>query len=301
MDYIQRRNSNNGKETWYLISSDAMLVNIAASYRNIYKMKKYHSEILLEKYCPTIYNFTKKAKINWKEIDFKFEQDCLKIGVDIEANIFGILLYAESGEEYSLSFVRFCEFLAKSLETLTIEKNKFRKLIIGKITNFKDLNYLNPIGELSVLKTLTNQGYKLVRIEDKQFFPKAKPKDFLFKSPKGSNVLIEVVNIHLKKVFENLDDLKKFLFEKVLEKVKEETKGISPNDEKNILFFQPVLWHVEFKKFRQFASFFKNFSLTTGKEIGLDYKILGFCTFGTINKTDFIFGELSTFYEKYEI
>ena len=264
-------------------------------------MKQYRSEMLLEKHCPTIYDLTKKSKnkIDWKEIDAKFEADYFKIGIETESNLIGLLLHAESGEKFPLSFFNYYEILTKSLINLTKEDRKFRDIIIGKITNFKDLNYLNPIGELSVLKKFTDNGYELIRIEDKQLFPKSKPKDFLFKSPNGGDILIEVINIHVRRDFNTLDALKAFLYDKIKGKIEKETEGIDISIAKEKLYFQPVLWHIDLKKFQEYRNFFKDFSLSLGNDFGLDFNILGFCTYGTIDKTDFIFVELSTFYDKY--
>ena len=263
-------------------------------------MEKYRSEFLLEKYSPTVYRLSKEVKIDWESIDNKLENKFSKLGLKFESNIFGLMLLAESGYKFSISFLEYLEFLASSLEKITFEKKKFRDMIIGKITNLESLNYLNPIGELSVLKRFTDRDFKLVRIEDKQFFPTAKPKDFVFLSPKGDDIIIEVVNIHIKKDYTNLEELKKFLKEKLIKKIENETIGISIDEARKTLYFQPVLWHIDLEKYKQFAAFFKNFSNTFGKEFDLGYKIIGFCTFGTIEKTDFIFGELSTFYDIYD-
>ncbi|GET24150.1 hypothetical protein [Prolixibacter sp. NT017] len=264
-------------------------------------MEQYRSEILFEKHCPTIYALTKKAKIDWKGLDYDFEANHLKLGIATEANIVGLLLHAESGEQFPIYFLRYCEFLAKNLQKISKEKRKFREILIGKITNFKDLNYLNPIGELAVLKKLTDYGYELIRIEDKICFPSAKPKDFLFRTPQNKEILIEVVNIHIKDDFQTLNNLKIFLFGKMKEKIEKETVGIDLSEANDKLFFQPVLWHVDLIKFKEFKDFFKEFSSTFGKSFELNYNILGFCTFGTIDKKDFIFGELSTFYDRYNI
>jgi hypothetical protein len=264
-------------------------------------LKKARSEILLEKYCPTIYSFTKETKTNWELLDSNFENNYLKVDEPVESNIMGILLHAEAGDEFLKAFLGYCESLASSLEQSAVERKKFRDIIVGKFTNLVDLNYLNPIGELSVLKKLIEKNYELVRIEDNETFPGAKPKDFLFKSPAGKNILIEVLNIHLKNSYQSTDELKAFLFKKIRTKVQAETKEITPTSEKNILFFQPVLWHVDLINYRKHLAFFSTFKRTSGSEIGLHFNILGFCTFGTINKKDFVFGELTTFYDNFTI
>ena len=264
-------------------------------------MSNYRSEVLLKQYCPTIYRFTEKSYIDWEEIDNNFEQNHLKPDIETESNIVGIMLLAAQGDKFSNLFLKYCEYLVSSLEILCVEKKKFRDIFIGKFTNLRSLNYLNPIGELSVLRKLTDHGFKLDGIEDKLHFPDSKPKDFFFISPKGKETIIEVVNIHIKDKFLNLEDLKKFLFQKIRNKIEIETIGITPDKSKNLLYFLPVLWHVPLNQFKIFAEFFKSFSKTGGKEIGLDYHILGFCTYGTIEREEFIFGEITSFFEKFEI
>lgn len=264
-------------------------------------MGKCRSEILLEKYCPTIYSFTKRTRTDWQRLDTNFENSYLKVGVKCESNIIGILLHAEAGDEFLKAFLIYSEFLASSLKEYADKGKKFTDIIVGKFTNLEGLNYLNPIGELSVLKKLIDKNFELIRIEDKHLFPSAKPKDFLLRSPAGNNILIEVLNIHLKNDYQTTNGLKTFLFRKVAEKVNDETNGITPASAKEILFFQPVLWHVDLMNCKRHLAFFSDFKKTLGSEIGLHFNILGFCTFGTVNKKDFVFGELTTFYEKFTI
>ena len=265
------------------------------------EFEKHRSEILMEKFCPTIYGYLKNSKIDWKEIDKNFEENCLIPGIEHETNIFSILLCAESGNEKSKSFLKYCNNLARKLEEYTNEKRKFRNIIIGKFTNFKDLNYLNPIGELSALNSLINHNFELIRIEDQLIFPNSKPKDFLVKAPSGKEYLVEVVNIHLRCHIDNIDELKSFLYPKIKDKINSETNDIDIELAKSKLFFLPVLWNIDFHKFKIFNNFFKEFSKDLGRDIGTQYNILGVCTILTNEENEYIFGEISTFYDRYNI
>ncbi|MFK8009244.1 MAG: hypothetical protein AB8H03_22980 [Saprospiraceae bacterium] len=261
----------------------------------------YKTESLLKEFCPTIYGMIKKSKTNWEKLDKKFEEDYLKEGIEVESNIAGILLKAKLGDKFLIEFLRHADSIAKYLYDFTKEKRKFRDIIVGKFTNLDSLNYLNPIGELSFLKKMIDNSYELIRIEDNQTFPKLTPKDFLLKSPSGSELLIEVVNIHLRDDYESTEDLKMKLLNELNEKIEKETKGMEDERYPSNFFFQPILWHVNLSKFKKHVGFFKDFSKSVGRDFGLKYNTLGFCTFGKTKDNNLLFGEVSSFYDKYEI
>ena len=89
--------------------------------------------------------------------------------------------------------------------------------------------------------------------------------------------------------------MKTFLVDKVRSKVNNETVGIDIQSAKECLFFLPVVWHFDLVKFQE-KEFFNDFSHSLGRICGFDFNVLGFCTFATIDKNNFVFGEISTFY-----
>ena len=243
----------------------------------------------------------RKSKTNWEKLDKRFEEGYLKEGIEVESNIVGILLKAKLGDEFLIEFLSHADSLAKYLYDFTKEKRKFRDIIVGKFTNLDSLNYLNPIGELSFLKKMIDNNYELIRIEDNQTFPRLTPKDFLLKSPSGSKLLIEVVNIHLRDDYGDTEELKMKLLKEINEKIEKEIEGMKDENPPSNLFFQPILWHVNLSKFKKHFEFFRDFSKSVGKDFGLKYNTLGFCTFGKTEDNNLLFGELSSFYDKYEI
>ena len=256
---------------------------------------------LLAFYCPTIYEAISKSKINWDKLDQTYEKTYLKPG-DNQSNLPGILLKAELGDSFCKDFLGLCEYLFLTLQPKSGELAKFRNIIVGKFTNLESLNYLNPIGELAVLKKFIDSGFTLERIEDKLNFPNATPKDFYLRHPfSGKKMVLEVVNIHLSKNYSSLKSLKEFLSSKLTLKIDKETKGIENDEGKGILFFLPVIWIFDFEKYKKFSNFFERFSKSFGNEVCFNYNVLGFCTLGRANQT-FHFGEISTFYnpEKYK-
>ncbi len=211
------------------------------------------------------------------------------------------MILVERENQFAKDFLQFIDDLV--IETLKIaeQKKKFREIITGKITNIKDWNYLNPIGELALLRKLTLNGYKLKNIEDKQKIPTSSPKDFLFQDTKKNEILIEVVNIHLDDSYASLDELKDFLHAKTRVKIDKETDGLKGNNFDFIFYFQPILWNFNLSELNPYSNYFKNFASTFGRDVSKKFKTLGFCTFGRDSNGQFVFGEISSFYSNYVI
>jgi hypothetical protein len=255
------------------------------------------SQNLISNNCPNIYSILQDGHFNWVKFDNDFESNFLKVNVTYPSNFLGIVLHAETGNKSLSVFIKYIDDLVAFCEKYVNEKKKFRDILYGKITNFNDYNFLSPIGELSVLKKLIDAKYKLLGIEDNSIFPNAKPKDFLFDSPRGQKLLVEIINIKLKDNYNDLSELEKHLLSKVKNKISEETKGINDTENSDILYFQPVLWHVDLDKTEKYYHFFKDFSHSFGQNfIRSSYKVLGFCSYGK-RGDNYIFGELSTIYD----
>ncbi len=254
----------------------------------------YRIQNLVLKYIPSLIRLF-GSSFKWSEEDRKFDkklkirEKCLErqkaTSVQIRTSLYDMLIEAENGNNFALKFIKFIDTLiSEVVKILPNFKDNIRKNIQGTINNLDDWNYLNPIGELACLKKLLDsKRYILEEIECS--FENGKTKDFLFsETSKNSQVMVEVLNIHSRfEVNGEFLDIKKHLFDKIIEKVNSETVNIYSNKYSNSLLFIPVVWHIKKESMQEYYEFFKKFNDSLGKELGLDYAICGFCSYLIIN------------------
>ncbi|MBK7872848.1 MAG: hypothetical protein IPJ74_20330 [Saprospiraceae bacterium] len=125
------------------------------------------------------------------------------------------------------------------------EERKIWSLINGKIDNIEDWNYLNPVGELSVLLKLLKSGlFELEEIETK--FPNGRKKDFLFRHKNNNETrLIEILNIHLQTDIKDFNKIKNILLSKVQNKIDREIEGVKDSLFLRRLYILPVVWYLD--------------------------------------------------------
>jgi len=259
------------------------------------------SEFLIRKHTPNIYNFLRKRNYKkWNALDTLIEKQ-LKVSGTTKTNFITLLFKIEmSNNPFLKSFATYIDTLVQ--EIIDRVPNKEKRLwdsFNGKFDNIEDWNYLNPIGEFSVLKKLIDSNlYDLIEIEAQ--FPNNKPKDFLVKQRSNNkNKYIEVVNIHIPIGMNNFKEIKRHLISKVSDKIKRETKSITKKRYLEDLIIIPVVWYLETVMLKDDYQFFKSFNETLGKSFGINKNTLGFCTYVKTSENEFIFGEASSIMENY--
>lgn len=254
------------------------------------------SEYLTIKYCPNIHALLKDRKFSeWDRLDTLISNQLQKDKI-IKTNFIRLLFEIEkSNNQFAKSFSTYIDQLVLDILTLVPKNKKQIWLAInGKITNIADWNYLNPIGELSVLKKLIiSNSFELLEFETK--FPNGRKKDFLVKSlSNNKEILIEVVNIHLPVVKIEFDKIKEILIHKVQTKINNEVKNVSDKLQLENLFIIPVVWYLEMSDITNNYEFFNEFNKSLGKSFGITHQTLGFCTYVKTSDNKFIFGEASS-------
>lgn len=258
---------------------------------------EYETRNLLIKFCPAIFDQIKKAKIDWKALDHRFKAQLEIKDAEHQTNIFNLAKLAEDGDSFANSFLSFINTLVDETAQLVPYKAKYGQILQGKINNTSDWNYLNPIGEIAVIKKLLLSKFELLAIEDKTRYPELSPKDFLFKTPMGKEYLIEILNIHIAfEDYANFDLLKCRLQSALTKKITKETTGIIAGN-KTPLVFLPVLWNANLIALKSYDNYFAEFAKSFGKSDQHPFPVMGYCVFGKTEQ-GFHFGEITTFFDE---
>ncbi len=254
------------------------------------------SRYLIHKYCPNFYNLLEKRQYSkWNILDSLISNQLIS-RKNVKTNLIRLLLEIEiTNNSFLKSFSEYFDQLVKEIiEFIPHKETRIWKSINGKFDNFEDWNYLNPIGELSVLWNFINCGlFDLLEIEAK--FSNGQPKDFEFRHKSdGALTLIEVVNIHVPIGMTEHGKIKDYILDKVQKKINKETKGNITLDELKRLFILPVVWYLDMKILKIEYNFFNEFNKNLGRTFGIKHPTLGFCTFVKTSDNTLIFGEASS-------
>jgi hypothetical protein len=246
----------------------------------------------LREHFPILFELLEGQKLDWKSINTKFSETHLKRLTDfirgnrelVESNFFDVLTEHWKGNKQGTRMLLYFRKLLEELsDNLDIDGKRKIKNTLYNLLIESDLNYLNYIGELSVLNLFLHKGvYRLHAIESP--LGNGSGADFsLAPVNRGKNLLIEVVNVRPRTFPKTAELLKKFIEGKLQEKIDKKTKG----DMAYLTFrLVPVTWG-DAKELDWTARLLKN-------EISLDVPNItdpcAFCTFideergGTIYK-----------------
>ncbi len=204
------------------------------------------TRLIIENYLPAIEEFFKGSPVNYRQLDSRYQNNLTKRGIlkssgikQVSANIYDICQQAQVGipiaQRLLVYFNSVCAELNKNLQSNKIETLK------ATFVNFlsePDYNYLNFLGEISILNQIIKTGkFTLSDVEyplGNGFFT-----DFrFFHVADKAYSLVEVVNLHLK---EGMDlsqaGFTRFAEGKLKEKLRK--KGYGP---KHIFTLAPVVW-----------------------------------------------------------
>ncbi len=185
-------------------------------------------------YFPVLFELLENEPFDWKTINDKFSTNHLRrltnyIHGDrepMETNFYDVIAESLNGNPQGQRMVTFfrgtLEQLARSLDSAG--RKKIKDTLYNLLIEM-DLNYLNYIGELSVLNVfLWNKAFRLHAIESP--LGNGNGADFSLEPVSGGKpTLIEVVNIRPRTYPNSPDILKKFLEGKLSEKIQKKTKG----------------------------------------------------------------------------
>lgn len=199
----------------------------------------------LERYAPFIFKILGQEKVSWNRITKKFHAkyesrkfDYYKNGVtSVDVNFYDVITLVMKNEPNAIRLLGFFETVINELDKNITDKKLVRKTIASFLLDFSK-EYLNYIGELSILNNLTTSGYTLKEVE----FPlgNGNNADFRLVGKDGRRILVEVVNIHITdKTPTDKDTLKLFLEGKILDKINSKTKG---QKQFHTFYITPVLW-----------------------------------------------------------
>ena len=157
-----------------------------------------------------------------------------------EATIYSVIVekYAMGGK--SDGMLDFFNQLFISLNNnLSEPEKKLASSMISNVLSNVSKDYLNFIGELASLNYYKTQlHYQLLNVEEKIVMNSNVSADFLFKTPNNTDVLIEILNIHLEDMeLTDMGKVKYHIDSKINNKIKAK---ILTNDRE--IFIQPVLW-----------------------------------------------------------
>jgi hypothetical protein len=202
----------------------------------------------LREYFPILFELLEGIKLDWKRINTKFSETHLKRLTDyirgnrelVESNFFDVLTEDRKGNKKGTKMLLYFRILLEELsDNLSHDDKKKIKKTLYNLLIESDLNYLNYIGELSVLNLFLHKGiYKLHEIESP--LGNGNGADFSLAPVDGGQfILIEVVNIRPQTFPETDALLKKFIEGKLQEKIDKKTK----NDNAFLKFrLVPVIW-----------------------------------------------------------
>jgi len=150
--------------------------------------------------------------------------------------------------------------------------------------------YLNPYGEIiSLLSLVQKTDYRLEQIEKE--IPNRKSMDFLFVHTKDkSKIFVEILNIHPKDNYQNVNELKAELYSKISKKIERETANLDFENYSFPIVYLPVVWSTNLSQLVQYLEFFNEFHDTYGKELGVKVKVFGFTSIAKVTKNNNVVG-----------
>jgi hypothetical protein len=237
----------------------------------------------------------KRKYSKWNILD-SLQESQLLLKTDVRTNFIRLLFEIEvTGNPFLKAFSEHFDQLVKDIiEIIPHKETRIWKSINGKFDNIEGWNFLNPIGELSVLRKFINSGlFDLVEIEAK--FSNGQTKDFELKQKSdGELKLIEVVNIHIPIGLTKHSEIIDCILDKTQKKIIKEIDGATNIVEMNRLFILPVVWYLDMDILKSEYAFFNEFNKSLGKTFGMKHPTLGFCTYVKDSTNNLIFGEASS-------
>lgn len=258
------------------------------------------SKYLINKYCPFFYRFLEKRKYSrWEKLDSMVENQMLK-KCEVKTSLIRLLLEIEvTDNPFLKGFSEYFDQLLREItESVPNKESRIWDSINGKFDNIEDWNFLNPIGELSVLKIFINSGlYDLDEIEIK--FSNNRPKDFAFiNKSNGEKKVIEVVNIHIPVNKVEHQEIKDYILDKVQKKINREIIGITDLNELKSLEILPIVWYLDLNILKSEYDFFNDFNKCSGLNYGMKCSTFGFHTYVKYPNNTILFGEASSILNK---
>lgn len=221
----------------------------------------------LRAYIPGIVELINGCDFPWSSINSKFNRaldsrinNSKDEFIIVEASIYDVIIAVISGKsEYVGLLIYFNRLFDDLNQNLSINE---RILVISGVKNLLltfNKNYLNFIGELSVLNQLKKSGnFNLIKYEHE--LPNGKSIDFDLEiiNP-NMRILIEVMNIHINniRVVNDDNEIQSFFVKRIKDKIKSKKKGLL--EDVNIHFL-PIVWGA-LDQLKIYQFFFNNNSL----------------------------------------
>jgi hypothetical protein len=238
----------------------------------------------IERYMPSIFLLLNNEDINWQKINDqvlkahlkrKKEYNANNNQLTIEMSFYDLISHALKDPKNALGVFDFINRVVFNLSNNlnAAQKREFKKTIYSMLTNL-NRNYLNFVGELAVINGLLNS--KLYALERVEFpLPNGKNVDFMVLDIKrNKKILIEVLNIHLKKGLpDNYEGIKQFLLHRFNEKLRSKKQNL-PSDFEIEIILAPVVWveaHHDLQKLYDFYSAGNKTSIYPGDYIPYAY------------------------------
>jgi hypothetical protein len=275
-----------------------LLQNINKTMKN----KDFDLQYHLRSRFPILFTLLNKNAINWASVTKTFVKFVAEKKIQFEkkgpfkqsASIYPIIIRSMQGDPDASRLLDFFQKLFEELDIVLSDTE--RGLIIdalqGVFSNM-DFNYLNFIGELSVLNLYKrNSGFELLKTEAPvdADVPKGITIDFLFRDHReNANRWIEVVNIHLNEnntsSYSKIDQL---LSDKIESKISAKAMRKHP-----YVYLIPVVWgqyieingvidYLEHNKYEYFNSIMPTGFMTFTDQLGNKVHLFG--TLDTLTK-----------------
>ncbi len=213
---------------------------------------RFDVENRLKLYMPSLFELIGDNTFDWRKIERAFEKKFIELEekynnigrpFKTKASLFGIITAVLNNEEGAIYLFEYIDKLFKEL-TLSLSSDE-KKLIIKNVFDVlvnMDEKYLNFIGELSLLNQFLKSGnFKLLEVEaplDEGIVSTSHIDFTLFDKNNESELLLEVVNVHLKD--ENTSD--DYKIERLIDqKIQEKYRVTSGNSDKKFIL-APILW-----------------------------------------------------------
>ena len=229
---------------------------------------EYDVQSSLKKHMPGLIELLGTQNISWTSINKKLDNNLQKIKDELnleqntvlkEATFYSIIINSPGRADGMF------DWFHTVFESLLLNLTPNEKMLICKtiysILAALDKGYLNFMGELATLNEIKILGkYDLINTEEPIQSDSKRCADFLFlNKDDNSNILVEVVNIHLYlKAIEGNKNIKQFIDGKLKGKMR--AKFIKP---KYDFYLQPVIWIKSEKEHELLVNLYKD----TGLEI----------------------------------